>query len=134
MTTIEKVLLEKGSDVVAATREMTVREVVRRMGEANVGCVVIEENGKTVGIFTERDLLRRVVNADRDVTTTPISEVMTSPVETCTPGDRVRTCLARMHQGGFRHLAVTDGGEPVGIISIRDLMKAMMAEEHAAAR
>ena len=121
MPTVESILLEKGSDVVAALPGDTVRHAVEKMVEANVGCLLIEENDKAVGIFTERDLLRRVVGAGRDPDATLISEVMSSPIRSCQPAEDVDECFDQLITEKFRHLAVLDNDEPVGVISLRDV-------------
>ena len=121
MPTVENILLEKGSDVIAVLPGDTVRQAVEKMVEANVGCLLIEENDKAVGIFTERDLLRRVVGAGRDPDATLISEVMSSPIRSCQPADDIDECFDRLIAEKFRHLAVLDNGETVGVISLRDV-------------
>ena len=121
MPTVESILLEKGSDVVAALPGDTVRQAVGKMIEANVGCLLIEEGEKAVGIFTERDLLRRVVGEGKAPDATLISEVMSSPVKSCKPSDDVNECFGLLGTEKFRHLAVLDNDEPVGVISLRDV-------------
>ena len=121
MPTVESILLEKGSDVIAVLPSDTVRQAVRKMIEANVGCLLVAEDEKTIGIFTERDLLRRVVGEGRDPETTRISEVMSSPVKSCEPSGDVNDCFDLLTTENFRHLAVLDNTEPVGVISLRDV-------------
>ena len=122
MATVEEILLEKGSDVVACLPDIPVREAVRKMVEANVGCLVVQDQEQVAGIFTERDLMRRVVDVGRDPNSTLIRDVMSAPVETCTPHDDVRKCAAILRAKWFRHFTVVDNGEVVGVISLRDLM------------
>lgn len=121
MTTVEDILLQKGSDVISTTTTTTIREAARKMVEANVGCILVEEAGEIVGIFTERDLLRRVIDEDRDPQTTLIREVMSSPVKACHPGDDFQECARTLAINSFRHLAVMENDEAVGVISLRDL-------------
>ena len=121
MPTVESILLKKGSDVVGVRDNATVREAVGKMIEANVGCVIVETEEKVIGIFTERDLLRRVVGSDRDPDNTLISEVITSPVSSCKPSDDIDECFRTLTAGNFRHLLVMDNDEPVGVISLRDV-------------
>jgi CBS domain-containing protein len=122
MTTAQDVLLAKGSDVVDVLATATVRQAVGRMAEANVGCVLVEVDDRVVGIFTERDLLRRVVDTGRSVETTTVAEVMSAPVQTCRTTDDITKCACLLDRHKFRHLVVMDGIEPVGVISIRDLI------------
>ena len=96
MSTVESILLQKGSDVIAVLAGATVREAVDKMIQANVGCVLVEESEKVVGIFTERDLLRRVVGDNKDPNSTLIGEVMSSPVQSCQPSDDVDKCFEQL--------------------------------------
>ena len=122
MTTVESILMQKGSDIVGIVSGTSVREAVHKMAEANVGSLLVEEDVKIVGIFTERDLLRRVVDECRDPDTTPIREVMSAPVYTCEASDGMEACAAILADNSFRHLVVMDKDEPVGVISLRDLV------------
>jgi len=121
-STIRDILLLKDARVLTADRHATVYDVVELMVESNVGCVIVESEGDPLGIFTERDLLRRVVGAGKNPKSTVVSEVMSSPVEACFPEDDVRDCTAKLICRNFRHLAVAENGKIVGIISLRDLM------------
>ena len=89
--------------------------------EANVGSLLVEMNGKIVGIVTERDILRRVIAGDKDADTTTVAEIMSSPVKTCNASDEVSSCFDILREHDFRHLAVMDGEEPLGVISLRDV-------------
>jgi CBS domain-containing protein len=129
MTTVYDVLMHKGSDVISALPETTVRQAAQKMIQANVGCILVEQDEKVIGIFTERDLLRRVVDAGRDPNTTTLREVMSSPVEMCCPQDDLKVCVGIMMASKFRHLCVVDNGEPVGVISLRDLALLMVQPE-----
>lgn len=102
----------------------TVREAVRMMVEARVGAVAVVENGILVGIFTERDLMKRVVGEDRDPGATVVREVMVNgPVEVSADTARSRA-LELMVQNHFRHLPITDGkGKVLGMLSIRNLLR-----------
>ncbi len=129
MSTVESILLEKGSDVIAVSDNTTVREAVARMAEANVGCLLVETNDKAIGIFTERDLLRRVVGEGKDPDSTLIAEVMSSPVSSCKPSDDIDKCFRTLSAGNFRHLLVLDNEEPVGVISLRDVSLVLNKDE-----
>jgi CBS domain-containing protein len=97
-------------------------EAVQLMAARHVGAVLIRnEDGLVDGIFTERDLLTRVVNAGRDPHTTPISMVMTREVRFVSPGTTVEAALALMHVNRHRHLLVIDGPRVHGLLSMRDL-------------
>jgi CBS domain-containing protein len=97
----------------------TVADAVAAMREQNVGCLLITDAGRVVGLFTERDLLTRVLSPGRPLDT-PIRLCMTPNPVTVSPKDSVRTAVRRMQKGGYRHLPVVDEeGRPVGILSAR---------------
>ncbi len=129
MLTVEDILLAKGPDVMVATSTTTVLEATRQMAEAGVGSVVIEDNAGADGIFTERDLLKRVVVAGRDPAATLLSEVMSSPVATCSLSTTVRDALNRMFEKHFRHLVVQEDGGLIGLIGVRDVLAALLRED-----
>ena len=128
MVTVAEILEQKGSDVVSVLSSWTVRQVVEKMIEANVGCVLVEEADKVIGIFTERDLLRRVVGAAKDPDAAFISEVMTSPVRSCEPDADIDGCFDVLRTNNFRHLVVAEGDEPIGVISLRDVALAIRGD------
>ena len=109
-------------ELVSAPGTMTVREAARLMKERRVGAVMIVEDGKLAGVFTERDVLFRVVAEDRDVRTTCLADVMTRNPQTIHPDKPFPDALHLMHEGGFRHVPVVEDGRPVGVISARDAL------------
>jgi len=106
-----------------------VLEAAEQMAESGVGSVVIEDSSGADGIFTERDLLQRVVVAGRDPVATPLSEVMTSPVATCSTSTTVRDAQAIMFEQHIRHLVVEEDGGLVGLIGVRDVLAALLRED-----
>ena len=100
-----------------------VGEVARRMREKNVGAVAVLDGGKLVGIFSERDVVTRVVAENRDAAQTPIGVVMTKELIVADPGDDIDVALQKMVAGNCRHLPVVKGGNLLGMISIRDLLQ-----------
>ena len=131
MLTVEDVLLVKGPDVMVATSTTTVLEATRQMAETGVGSVVIGDSAGVDGIFTERDLLKRVVVAGMDPAVTPLSEVMSSPVATCSLSTSVRDALDRMFEKHMRHLVVQEDCSLVGLIGVRDVLAALLEEDEA---
>lgn len=122
--TVETVLRNKeGTDeLITVDAGAFVLEAVAVMADRNVGAVLTRnEDGLVDGIFTERDLLVRVVHAGRDPATTPLSLVITREVRFVTPGTTVEAALALMHVNRHRHLLVIDGPRVHGLLSIRDL-------------
>ena len=106
---------------VAATA--TVAEAVALMDEKGLGSVLVRDaGGKMAGIFTERDLMRRVVRQGRDPKTTPMSAVMTPDVRQVPATESIVEVLRIMVEHGYRHMLVAEGAKPAGVVSIRDLM------------
>ena len=100
----------------------TVLETVRAMVERNIGAVPVIHAGKLVGIFSERDLMRRVVAEGRDPRATCMAEVMTDDPLAVGTGEDLETCMTLMRRHGFRHLPVCHEGQLVGMVSLRDIL------------
>lgn len=105
-----------------AEPHQTVLEVARLMVEHNIGAVPVLKQGELVGIFSERDLMKRVVVHGKDPARTPVSEVMTEDPLTVQPQDDLETCMTLMRRHGFRHLLVCTGRELRGVVSLRDIL------------
>jgi CBS domain-containing protein len=113
-------------DPVGVDSGASVADAARRMREARVGAVLVLEKGRLVGIFSERDLLTRVVGEGRSPDATKVSEVATRPVATVPAGTSLRQCAETLREQGVRHLPILDaGGRPVGILSARDFFDAV---------
>jgi CBS domain-containing protein len=101
----------------------TVADAVALMDEKGLGSVLVRDaGGKMAGIFTERDLMRRVVRQGRDPKTTPMSAVMSPDVRQVPATESILEVLRIMVEHGYRHMLVAEGGKPAGVVSIRDLM------------
>jgi CBS domain-containing protein len=101
----------------------TVRDVARTMSDRNIGAIAVLDSGKLVGIFSERDLLTRIVAEGRNPDDTRVDSVMTKDIIVAAPADDINDALQKMHECNCRHLPVVQGGNLVGMISIRDLLK-----------
>jgi len=121
--TVEALVRDRGSDeLISVPAAATVAEAVDTMAVRDVGAVMaMTEDGLVAGIFSERDLLVRIVNTGRDPKTTPVSMVMTRDIRFVSPGTTVEAALALMHVHRIRHLLVIDGPRVHGLISMRDL-------------
>lgn len=106
----------------------TVRAAARNMAKRHIGAVLIGSDGRLEGIFTERDLLIRVVAGGRDLDATKLAEVMTPDPDTVGPDDLASLALERMRAAGYRHVPVVEDGAVVGIVSLRDLYAAAKRE------
>jgi CBS domain-containing protein len=100
----------------------TVLEVAQAMVERNIGAVPVLRDGVLVGIFSERDLMKRVVVEGRDPRATLVGDVMTEDPLTVSPEESLETCMLLMRRHGFRHLPVCAGKELRGIVSLRDIL------------
>jgi CBS domain-containing protein len=100
-----------------------VRDVARLMTELNIGATAVVDSGKLVGIFSERDIMSRVVAAGLDPDETPIAKVMTKDIVVGNPAEDIEDALRKMHAVGCRHLPIVDKGNLVGFISLRDLLE-----------
>ncbi|MDP1672154.1 MAG: CBS domain-containing protein [Burkholderiales bacterium] len=118
--TIREVI--EGQDLLTAPSTMSVAEAAGLMKQRNVGAMMVVDDGKLVGMFTERDALFRVLAAGLDGSSTPLAQVMTRNPRTITPERSFAHALGFMHEGCFRHLPVIEDGRPVGMISVRDAL------------
>jgi CBS domain-containing protein len=114
--------LLKGQVTVSAEVHHTVLEVAKLMVKHNIGAVPVLKNGQLVGIFTERDLMSRVVAGGKDPARTPVSEAMTEDPLTIEPKDNLETCMTLMRRHNFRHLLVCEAGQLSGVVSLRDIL------------
>jgi CBS domain-containing protein len=102
--------------------DQTVLEVARFMVEHNIGAVPVLRNGALIGIFSERDIMSRVVAGARSPGITKVSEVMTSNPRVVGSEESVENCLFMMREYGFRHLPICDGKTLKGVVSLRDIL------------
>ena len=131
MSTILEVLNRKGGAVVTLDKDVSVLEAIRTMSDANIGAVVVSDDGMPSGIFTERDYLRKIALKGRSSANTALHEVMSSPLITVEPADSVETAMETMTTCRCRHLIVSDGDTMQGIVSLGDLVKHMLVEKEA---
>lgn len=115
--------------IVTIDESHSVLEAATLMAEEFVGSAVITSSSKITGIFTERDLMMRVVGKKRDPETVKIKDVMTQNVVTVSPKDTANTCLNLMKEHRCRHLLVFDSDEFIGIVSLRDMVALLMEEK-----
>lgn len=121
-------------DVISAQPKAPVLDVAVAMTEGRVGAIPVIEGDRLVGIFSERDLMTRVVVRGRDPEATPVGEVMTHEVVTANLDERVERCLEKMRRSGCRHLPVVHDGRVVAMLSMRDLLADEVEEQYAELR
>ena len=122
-TPVSALIERKGSDVFAVASTITIAEAVAEMNRKRVGCIIIIDAGKIAGIFTERDVLSRVVGADLNPKTVRVSEVMTKNVLSITPDATVEQTMVIFAEKKCRHLPVIENGQLKGLVSIGDISR-----------
>jgi CBS domain-containing protein len=127
-TSVQDILSAKGGTVWSVTPETPVIDALRMMAEKNVGAVLVCQGSKVAGILSERDYARKVVLMGRSSKNLPVGEIMTSRVVSVRPEQTTDDCMALMTAKHVRHLPVLKGGELIGIISIGDVVKAVIAD------
>ncbi|HLA65880.1 MAG TPA: CBS domain-containing protein [Acidimicrobiia bacterium] len=128
MKTVANILAAKGSDVFAIAPGASVYDALQLLADKNVGALAVVDDSKLVGIVSERDYARKVVLVDRSSRETPVSEIMSAKVNTVAPTASLEDCMELMTERHIRHLPVLDGDELVGMISIGDVVKAVIAD------
>ncbi|KAB0538715.1 CBS domain-containing protein [Xanthomonas cissicola] len=126
MQTVRQLLGTKQVEVFAVAADAAVIEAIRLMAEKAIGAVLVMEGPRLVGIVSERDYARKVVLRDRSSSTTSVAQIMSAEVVTVSPSDTVERCMQLMTDGRFRHLPVVENGRVQGVISIGDLVKAVI--------
>ena len=130
MTTVKQLLAEKGPTVWTVGPDQTVLDAIRLLAEKDVGALVVVEGEEPVGVFSERDYVRKVYLRGKTSPTTLVREVMSAPIVAVGPEATVEQCMATMTNRRIRHLPVTENGRLVGIVSIGDLVNAIIREQH----
>lgn len=129
MHTVKQLLESKGHDVWSVSPDTSVLEAIKKMADKRIGALLVLDRGKPVGIVSERDYARKVILQGRSSQETPVKDVMTTRVVCARPDLNVEECMAIMTDKRIRHLPVMEGDEVLGMISIGDLVKAIIAEQ-----
>lgn len=129
MITVRHLLDHKGRALFSIEPEDPVLEAIRMMADRHVGALLVMRGTELVGILSERDYARKVVLLGRSSAETPAWQIMTSPVVTVSPDNSVQECMRLMTERRIRHLPVTEGDRVVGMVSIGDLVKAVIEEQ-----
>ncbi|MBB5015945.1 CBS domain-containing protein [Rehaibacterium terrae] len=129
MRTVRQLLEEKERRLIAIAPEAAVLDAIRLMAEHGIGAVLVMEGGRLVGILSERDYARKVILQGRSSSSTTVREVMSAPVVTVTPDHSSDACMQLVTHERIRHLPVVEDGRVVGVVSIGDLVKAVIEDQ-----
>jgi len=129
MQTIRQILEDKGYEVYSVRPGASVYSAIELMAENGVGALMVMEDDKTVGLISERDYARKVILKGRSSKDTEVREIMTTHVVCAHPEQTVEECMALMTEKRVRHLPIMDGERLVGIVSIGDLVRTIIAEQ-----
>ena len=129
MLRVKHLLARKGKEVWSVDVEEPVLEAIQIMADKHVGALPVTRNGELVGVISERDYARKVILLGRSSAETPVWQIMSSPAVTVTPENDVQGCMQIMTDRRIRHLPVVADGKMVGMISIGDLVRAVIEEQ-----
>ncbi len=132
MKTVRDVLRVKGDAIWSTTSKASVYEALEKMAEKNVGALVVLDNTELVGIFSERDYAREIILKDRASKQTLVGEIMTREVVCVAPTEKMEKCMLLMSSMRCRHLPVIEDDQVIGIISIGDVVKAIISDQEMA--
>src|SRR6187402_1052073 len=124
--TVNQILSTKGGKVFSVVSDITVFEALRVMGEKNIGAILVIDGGVLKGILSERDYARKIVLKDKSSKKTPVSEIMEEEVVTVKPSDNLEYCMGLMSGRRIRHLPVIENEVIIGLVSIGDVVKAII--------
>ena len=129
MTTVRRLLEGKGRGIYSVEPQAAVLDAIRLMAEHSVGALLVMQGATLEGIVSERDYARKVILRGRSSSDTPVRDIMSSPVLTVSLDDTVEKCMQLMTERRVRHLPVVESGRVLGMVSIGDLVKAVIAEQ-----
>jgi len=129
VTTIRQILDRKGRDVFSVAPDTTVYDALTLMAERNIGAVLVMRGEELAGIFSERDYARKIILLGRHSKDVPVTEIMTPKVVCIRPDQTADECMALMTEKRIRHLPVLDAGQLAGMVSIGDVVRAVISEQ-----
>ncbi len=129
MKTVKQILKAKGNQVWSITSDRTVYDALEMMSAKETGALLVVDDGKLVGILSERDYARKVILKGASSLNTPVKDIMTTKIAYVTPEKTVEDCMALMTDKRCRHLPVMDNNQLIGVLSIGDLVKTSIAQK-----
>ena len=131
MKLVKHLLDRKGREIISITEEASVLDAIRMMADRSIGSLLVMDGGTLRGIVTERDYARKVIIKGRSSQSTQVREIMTTEVYTANTNQTVNDCMTVMTEKRIRHLPVVENDEVLGLISIGDLVQAIIADQQA---
>ena len=129
MSTVRNILQKKGNEVYSVSPDSSVYDALETLEDKNLGALVVVENGKLIGIFTERDYARKVILKGRSSKETIVMDIMSSHPVFVNPDSTINDCMQLMSDKFIRHLPVIDNNQLVGVISIGDVVRYIISEK-----
>jgi CBS domain-containing protein len=129
MKSLKQLLAAKGNQVYSIGPNAKVIEALQLMAQRDVGALVVIDGGRLIGMISERDYARKVILHGKSSQDVPVREIMTGDVVTISPNETVEQCMALVTQRRIRHLPVCDGDKLLGLVSIGDLVKEVIADQ-----
>jgi len=129
MATVSKLLEKKGKELISVSPDTGIRDAIAKMAERSAGTALVMDGNKLVGIFSERDFIRKIYLKDQCGTGVKVSEIMSTGLTTVKVNTTLESCMNLMTDKHIRHLPVLDGDQVVGIVSIGDIVKYMVNEK-----
>ena len=129
MANVSKLLEKKGKDIISVSPDTPVRDAIAKMAERSAGTALVMDGNKLVGIFSERDFIRKIYLQDKCGTGVKVSDIMSAELSTVTADTTLESCMETMTEKRIRHLPVLDGDQVVGVVSIGDIVKFMVQEK-----
>ena len=128
-TSAHQLISDKGYELYSVSPDTMVYDAINLMNEAKVGALLVMEGNKLAGIISERDYTRKVILETRSSRETPVRDIMTSNVLTVSPDQSIEDCMKIMSENHIRHLPVAENGEPIGVLSVMDVVKNIISEK-----
>jgi CBS domain-containing protein len=129
MASVSKLLEKKGKDIISVSPETAIRDAIGKMAEKSAGTALVMDGNKLVGIFSERDFIRKIYLQDKCGTGIKVSDIMSTSLTTVTPETTLENCMETMTEKRIRHLPVLEGDQVAGVVSIGDIVKYMVQEK-----
>lgn len=131
MRRVKQILATKGNEIWSIEPDATVYDAIHLLAEKEIGALLVMEGDELIGVISERDYARQIILKDKSSRKTLVRDIMTSKVITSEPNQEIADCMSMMTEKRIRHLPVVERGRVVGVVSIGDVIKAVIAEQRA---